>query len=443
MSAARDAIIAAVHERRLEIAELVATLVQCDSTNPYWPGGDPHGEQRCQQSLADRLANRGFNVDLWEPDPDQLRPYAGQPGHQPGRTFHGRPNLAAHLPGSGNGRSVLLAGHVDVVGAGDTTQWTHPAFGGVCTDGMVHGRGTVDMKGGLAAMLVAVEVLQDLGLQPGGDVRWASVVDEETGGMGTLALLDRGYRADAAIMAEPTGGRIATGCRGILWGAIDVAGRPGHIELPQAPWSDGGAVDAIAHARRILDHLDEVNARWAHDPSKQHPLLEIPNRICVAQVDAGEHPTSWAGHARIVFDAQYLPHEQDTGGLGGTVAAEIEREIAAIANGDAWLATHPPTVEWILDADCAEVGLDHPWIQQLTTAATSVGAVADPMLIGAHTDSSLLVKWGIPTAVVGPGASYRAHQIDEQVSIDDLVAATELYAVALARWGHWTASGNT
>lgn len=437
MSTGDAHITAAVRERADDLAGFVSDLVRYNSTNPFWPGGDPDGEDRCQQALAARLADRGFDIDLWEPDPDRLARYAGKPGHQPDRSFVGRPDLGARLTGQGQGNSVLLSGHVDVVGAGDPALWSYDPFGGVVSAGAVHGRGSVDMKGGLAAMLFAVETLQDLGLRPGGDILWGSVVDEETGGMGTLALVDRGYRADAGIVAEGTGGRVAAGCRGILWGAVHVPGRPGHIELPQQNWHDGGSVDAIGRARNILQRLDEVNKRWATDPDKQHPLLEIPNQICVAQFNGGEHPTSWAGSARIVFDAQYLPQERDEHGLGGRVAAEIEAEIAKAAADDPWLASHPPTVEWLLDADCAEIAEDHPWLGTLTASASAANGHSQPILLGAHADSSLLTEWGTPTVVLGPGTPYRAHQIDEHVAIDELVSVAQTYATALAQWGHW------
>ena len=106
------------------------------------------------------------------------------------------------------------------------------------------------MKAGLTAAVAALEVLRDAGIRLRGDVILASVVDEEAGGMGTLALVDRGYRADGAIIPEPTELYVAPLCRGIVWGRLTIPGRAGHIEMPQPHWRDGGAVDAIALGRR-------------------------------------------------------------------------------------------------------------------------------------------------------------------------------------------------
>jgi acetylornithine deacetylase/succinyl-diaminopimelate desuccinylase-like protein len=108
------------------------------------------------------------------------------------------------LKGEGGGRSIMLTGHIDVVPSGAPEHWVSDPFTPVVAEGFVRGRGTVDMKGGVACMLMAVETLKEIGVELGGDVVFTSVVDEEIGGMGSLAMVDRGYRADAGIMTEPT-----------------------------------------------------------------------------------------------------------------------------------------------------------------------------------------------------------------------------------------------
>jgi acetylornithine deacetylase len=149
------------------------------------------------------------------------------------------------LKGEGGGRSIMLTGHIDVVQSGAPEHWVSDPFTPVVAEGFVRGRGTVDMKGGVACMLMAVETLKEIGVELGGDVVFTSVVDEEIGGIGSLAMVDRGYRADAGIMTEPTANRIAPLCHGILWGRIIIDGVGGHAELPHA--ADAGRVPDSAH----------------------------------------------------------------------------------------------------------------------------------------------------------------------------------------------------
>ena len=157
--------------------------------------------------------------------------------------FEDRPNLLGMLKGEGNGKSLMLSGHIDVVQRG--SKWTYDPFAGTVEDGNIYGRGACDMKGGIAAMTMAVKAIREAGLKLKGDVKIGTVVDEEAGGMGTLALVAAGNRADACIITEPTDLQIAPLCRGILWGKLVIEGRAGHIELKQGDWRKGGAVDAI------------------------------------------------------------------------------------------------------------------------------------------------------------------------------------------------------
>jgi acetylornithine deacetylase len=159
--------------------------------------------------------------------------------------------------------------------------------------------------------------------------------------MGTLALVHRGYQAQAAFMPEPTGARIVPMCRGILWGEIIVRGRSSHIEIPQPDWTRGGAVNAIAKARYLLEAIDELNQAWAEHPEKTHPLLGVPNQMFVSMIKAGQHPSSWAEEAKITFDAQYTANERDGNRLGHNVKREIERHLEAVGVRDGWLAENP------------------------------------------------------------------------------------------------------
>lgn len=426
----------AAQQRREETIGLLQDLVRIDSVNPYFSGYSvPSREGAVQDVLAARLSRLGASLDRWEPSAVELARHAGGPGYYPDRDFAGRPNLVATLPGLGGGPSLMLLGHADVVSPGEG--WTVEPFGAERRDDAVYGRGTADMKAGMAAAISALEILASLRIRLRGDVIVASVVDEEAGGMGTLAVVDRGYRADGAIIPEPTDLNVAPLCRGILWGRLTIPGRASHIEMPQPHWREGGAVDAIALGRTFLDAIDRLNAEWAASPDKTHPLLPLPCQVNVSMLDAGEFPTAYANEMRITFDAQYLPAERDERGLGGRVKRELEEFFASISRENDWLRGHPPRLEWLIDADCGETPGDHRLTHLLDEAVRSVGATSRIEGMCSHTDMGLLVNAGIPTVNFGPGAPSVAHQPDEHVLERDLLHATMAIAIATAEWCGW------
>ncbi|MBN8999650.1 MAG: ArgE/DapE family deacylase [Rhizobiales bacterium] len=426
----------AVEARADRIVETLKDLVSFESVSRPDPAPAGPGEAPCQQYLKGRLEALGFATELWEPDPAPLLDkYRGRPGAIEDRTFDRRPNLAGRLKGQGGGRSILLTGHVDVVPTGPIEHWKTDPFKPVVTNDAVYGRGTVDMKGGVAAMLMAVETLSDIGVKLKGDVVFSTVADEEICSMGALALADRGYTADAGIMTEPTDNRIAPLCYGIVWGRIVIDGIGGHAELSPRNWNQGGPVDAIELCRQILDGIDLLNRRWQYDPRKNHPLMEWPARIVATQIRAGEHPSSYAGRAEIVFDAKYLPAERDALGRGSLVKAEIEAHLAAVCAADPYLRQRPARIEWMLDADCTEVPSDHPFVTVLGSAVADVGLSTALTGFSSHSDIGIPTEiGGTPTVNFGPGDPSQAHQPNERVAIADLVACTEAIALAVARW---------
>ncbi len=141
--------------------------------------------------------------------------------------------------------------------------------------------------------------------------------------------------------------------------------------MPQADWRDGGAVDAIKKARLLLDAFDDLNKDWA--ARKTHPYLSIPCQVHVAQLNAGEYPTSFANQAEIVFNAQYLPSERDDKFVGGNVKKELEDFIYNAAKVDPWLQENLPEIEWLVDADCAETDVAGPFVQTCVQSLKSVG----------------------------------------------------------------------
>jgi acetylornithine deacetylase len=430
-SKADQAIIQWIEDHKEDMVGFLQELIQIPSVNPWFnPKEGESREAEVQGVIRKRMEGMGAEVKQWEPSAEALAKYAGRPGYYADHKFEGRPNQAAVLKGTGGGKSLLLTGHVDVVPA--ASGWTMEPFKGERLDGAVYGRGAVDMKGGIAAMVMALEAVVKSGYQLKGDVIVGTVVDEEAGGMGTLDFVDKGYRADACILTESTDMKIAPLCRGILWGKLVITGRSGHIELPQGDWREGGAVDAIGLARVFMDHFDRLNSDWR--VRKVHPYLPLPCQVYIAQINAGEYPTAFANQAELVFNAQYLPREKDENGLGSRVKAEIEAFVASVAQTEEWLRENPPKIEWLIDADCGETPVSDPFVQENlgNLAKHDIKEIIEGVC--AHTDLGWFEKLGIPTVVIGAGNPRVAHQNDEYVLEKDLIKLTKYIATLITHW---------
>jgi len=229
---------------------LLAQLLRLDSQVIDYGATGREGPARA--FVADHLRSLGLEPDVFEPDNGRLGRYYD---HVDGHDYTDRPNVVAVWNGSGGGRSLILNGHVDTVPPGDESRWRHGPFSGDVKDGEIYGRGAADMKGGLAALLCAVEALIRSGVRLKGDLIVQSVVDEEGDGNGTLACCDRGFRADGALIAEPTDFDVVPAFPGVSILELVVQGRAGHYATKYTPKA---GVNAIHKMRVLLDAMDEL-----------------------------------------------------------------------------------------------------------------------------------------------------------------------------------------
>ena len=428
---AKEKVYAWIDDNQQEVSGLLQKLIQAPSVNPYFDEEEKYKKEgRAQEVMRAYLNELGMETRFEYPDADELKAYEGKPGYYADHTFEDRPNLIGILKGAGEGKSLFLSGHIDVVQRGGN--WTHDPFAADIEDGKLYGRGAVDMKGGIAAMAAALKAIQMTGLKLKGDVKIGTVVDEEAGGMGSLALVAAGNRADACIITEPTNLKIAPLCRGILWGKLVIEGRAGHIELKQGDWRKGGAVDGIEKGLLYLKAFGNLNKDWAIH--KKHKYMSIPCQINMAEFHAGEYPTTFANHCEITFDAQYLPVEKDSNGLGSKVKAELEEFVYQVAQTDPWLRENPPHIEWLVDADCGETLDDQPFFQTVVKSAQSVNPESVIEGIGFHTDMGAFCNAGMPTMNIGPGDPRLAHHADEFVEINELLQCTKMLASIVMDW---------
>jgi acetylornithine deacetylase len=414
-----------VERRRDDLVDLTSTLIAFDTS----AAGEAGEEAALQAHLAGRLGDAGLEVELWEPEPD----VAASVTVPPGFSFDGRPQLLARRPGAGGGRCLLLNGHVDVVPPGPLEAWTTPPRSARLSDGRLHGLGACDMKGGVAAMVVAVAALGALSVTTAGDLLVNTVTDEESTGAGSAAMVARSLGADAGIIPEPTGLDVWTGSRGAAIATITVAGRPSHAGLARSEEDPAAAVNAIDRAAPVLAALHRLRDDWRSDDGRAHPLLGSGDIVPIS-IQAGDWLVTHPSSCRLRCHVSFTPEQADDRGLGDPVRRQVERRIAEAAEQDPWLRDHPPLVEWSAGVPTAEVPGGHPLVEVLRSASRDVGR--DGRLASRTTwyDGVTFTRAGIPTVACGPGEIAQAHSVDEFVPVDELVRAAQCLALAAVRF---------
>ncbi|MGW6139344.1 ArgE/DapE family deacylase [Streptomyces sp. NPDC055144] len=427
-------VLAEIDRRTDDLIRLTTDLVGFDTTVRGDAAEPARDEADLQEYLAGRLRAAGATVDVFTPKPGDL---PASPQTPPGLGFDGRPQLIARFPGTGGSgaRSLLFNGHIDVVSAEPKSEWTSDPFRAEVRGGRLYGRGTCDMKGGIAAAVVAAEALAALGIRLPGDLLINTATDEEWNGAGTLASVGYGVRADAAVVPEPTDLDVVVAQRGILGGTVTVAGRPGHAEYPPGDWRTGGAVNAIEKTMPVLTALRRLREQWAEDPAHVHPLLPPP-AIVPTTIKGGEWWVTYPASCEVALDVTYLPVQADGGGWASRVRHDIERAVREACADDGWLTANPPRFTWDTELPPAEVPSTHPLVRALTASATALGRT--PRLLGepSWTDAATLTRLGgTPAVCIGPTAtrpdgSPTLHTIDEYIEIGDLVATAKALALA-------------
>jgi acetylornithine deacetylase len=417
-----------------DLVELVRSLVRFDTTSVDLSPGSAHTtnqETDLQAYVGERLAAIGAEVDQWEPDAAE---FADHPMMPPWHHWRGRPLTVGTIRGSGDGRSLIVNGHIDVVDAGERSRWTSPPFEADVRDDRIYGRGAVDMKGGVGAALFALEALHACSVRLAGDLVFETVPDEETCAMGTVAAIARGYRADAGLVPEPTRLNLWLAARGLLHGTLTVAGRSAHAEMNQPHWREGGGVNAIQKAAAVLAGLDRLSESWASRPDKRHPLLGTPS-VNPTMVSGGSFISNVPERCDVAFNTTYLPGDADEHGYGSRPRSEIEQAVADVAAADDWLAEHPPGWSWYTDYPPSEIDPDSPIVAVAQEAGRDLGLDVRPEGIDTTYDGALLTLFATtPSPALGPGDLTRAHAPDEWVGIDELVVGTKLYARAISLW---------
>jgi acetylornithine deacetylase len=417
-----------IARRRADLVRLCSALIGYD-TIARGLADRPGEEAALQAHLARRLRDAGLEVEPWVPEPEAVTGVTLPPGF----SFDGRPQLLGRRAGTGGGRNLLLNGHVDVVPPGPEDAWTAPPRSARVSDGRLYGRGACDMKGGVAAMVVAVEALAALRVETAGDLLVNTVTDEESTGAGTAAVVARGLPADAAVIPEPTGLDVWTGSRGAGIATITVPGRAGHAGLARRAGDPAPAVNAIDAAVPVLRALHRLRDDWRSDAALAHPLLGTGDIVPIS-IEAGDWLVTHPSSCRLRCHVSFTPSQADERGLGGPARHELEERVAAAAAQDPWLRENPPWVEWSAGVPTAEVPADHPIVETLRRSAADLGRTSRLSSRTTWYDGVTLTRSGIPTVAYGPGDIAQAHGVDEFVPVDDLVATAQCLALTALRF---------
>jgi len=443
-------IIARVDKNRSAYIELLQRAVRIPSLT---------GEEgRAQEFIAGCLKALGMAVECWEPDMaeifrmfpeaaqypthwqhDLILPYDTLPsyeeliasGKHSDLNYRDRPNVVGRMAGKGQGRSLLLNGHIDTVTVEPRSDWSREPFGGHIVGDRLYGRGSADMKGGLIAALCAIQNLADCGAELNGDLLFSSVVNEEHSGNGALSMICRGIAADAAIVCEPSGNNVFTATPGDVYWGVTVNGRP---RSPGARWKNReqegiSAIEKLPPVIEGLLNLEKDYNRRAPDPlyADNHAFSCV-----IGEVGGGSYATVTAGECTI-RGCVYFGH-----GLGTVqeIMNDIKVYIQKAAAKDPWLANHPAGVYFLHHRNSSKCPPDHGIIEAV---GASIHAVAGrrPKVGGAPygSDMDMLInQGGIPTVICGPGSIAQAHKADEYVSIREFISCIKALSLSIYRW---------
>jgi len=366
-----------------ELEQLLSDLVAINSVNPDLVPGAP-GEAEIADYIAHWLERTGLEVQLIE-------------------SVSGRPNVVAIARGTGGGKTLLLNGHMDTVGAGGMPHPHEP----VIKEGRLYGRGAYDMKGGLAACMVAVAEARKQHLR--GDILFTAVIDEEYASLGTQELAKR-FQADGAIVAEFTELQLILAHRGFVWLEVETQGRAAHGSRPDL------GVDAIVKMGKVLVELEKLDQSLRSNPI--HPLLGSGS-LHASLIKGGQELSTYPDHCMLTVERRTLPGETP-----GMVEKEILEIVEEIRRSD-------PAFQAVVRRGIDRSPLETPESAGIVKAVQAAAGIVlrRPLPIGGvpfWTDAALLSAAGIPSVLFGPSGS-GAHADEEWVDLSSVRTCAEIY----------------
>lgn len=378
-----------------EIIQLLTRLVKARS----YPG-IPQQEKEVVEELDVYLRSHGIESIITE-------------------VCDGRPNLLASVEGTNPGPHLLLCGHTDTVPPNEKSPVD--LFAAVEKQGRLYGRGTADMKGALAAMAGALVHLKTSGTLTCGKVTLAAIIDEETQTLGSEHLVKSGFRADAAIVGEPTNNLIDIGHKGLEWLVVEFEGKAAHGGTPE---SGINAISAAAHFVQLveIELIPEFQKR-------RDPVLGLP-AVNIGTIQGGDQPSTVAAHCQIKLDRRWVNTETIE-----QVFEDLEILLKKIRSTRPGLKTKvfrvPDSMATMLHGPVT-IEPEHPVVQAAQNALREHNLPAESLgVFPAWTDAALISREAkIPSIIWGPGELNYAHSPEENIRLEDVILAKNLYASA-------------
>ena len=389
------------------------------------------GETRAQEQVALLAEAAGLDVELWGVDPAEL---ARHPDYAPVDGGKGvRPNVTGVLSGTGHGRSIAISGHIDVVSATPVNHWQHEPWSGAVDNGRMYGRGTLDMKGGLVAGLLAIHAVQRSYGRLAGDVVFESVIEEECTGNGTLAARLHGPSVEAALIPEVSGEDVQIANPGVVWFEVTVTGKPAYVGLAGASVNAVEvAMDVAVGLRALVDRLNE---------SFEHPAYSGQSRpltLNVGTFEGGDWPSNVPLECRAGFRLSFP--------VDWTVAQAqraVEQRLAEIAAEHSWLKQHPPQLRFHgYRARGYYIDPTDPLVELLkSTVADVTGEPARISAMFGTADARYFADHAIPAVYYGP-AGGNMHAPDEWVDLASVRRVASVIARTVVSWAGSTSHGS-
>jgi acetylornithine deacetylase len=382
-------------------------------------------ETPAQELMAALMTEGGLSTDVWALDLDELYRH---PACSWEIEREGALGVVGSVGGGGEGPTLVLNGHVDVVPAGDPAQWTTPPYDVDVRGGRLYGRGVLDMKGPLLAGLFAIRAVVDAGVPLSGTVRLQSVVGEEDGGLGTLASILRGHVGDAAIVMEPTELAVAPVQAGCVNFRVRVPGKAAHGAVREEGVS---AFEKLFDVYRAIQTLEaRRNAGAGADPLFSRYRTPFP--ISIGTMRGGDWASSVPDHATMEGRLGVRPDESLE-----DARAELERCVEQAAEADPFLHEHPPVLSWWGGRFLpARTELDDPLVRALSAAVEGhTGRPARYEAVPFGADAGLLQHvGGTPAVLFGAGDVRLAHRPDESLEVEELVTMSRILAATIVRF---------
>lgn len=422
---------------REDMAHSLSDIVKIPSVSPKFPGEnyDEHlgFEGDVARYMGEIYETAGASVDYWEVEEK-------------------RTNVAARLKGAGEGLSLIYNGHTDVVPPGRDEAWRGgQPYSGEYDGEYVWGRGSTDMKAGLISQAFALKILHDLGVKLNGDLILQACVGEETMDheTGTGSAFERGYKADAAVVAEPSSPSalvISPDSAGMWWFEIEIVGKRTHSSMRGESIHAGGrgpavGVNAIDKAFIVYEALRRLERDWVftktHENYPAGHFTILPGTI-YGGPSVGERVPFQLSDITIIDYLTWYPPDADP----EEIKREIEEFVHNVAQTDAWLRENPPIIRWKQNWRANNPEESAKSIIEATQHAHQLAAIGGPHEeIGGETagflavcDGTFLTEQGIPSIVYGPGDIGVAHADDEYASIDEVVTAAKTFAILAIEW---------